>query len=264
MSEQSFRDEQPVAWAFHRNTSRWPFNVVEPEETSELQLPPKEYPEAPYVALPEPRPPEAPLAEALRGRCSCRQFTDEPLTQAALGDLLHATCGVLGRTEVAGFEFLERPQPSAGALYPLETYVLAREIEGLEQGAYHYAIVTHGLELVRETALHRAFLTYLFMGQHYVADAAAVIVLTSVLHRSLRKYDDRGYRYLLFEAGHAAQNVNLAAAATGLGTLNLGGFFDSDVSVLLDLDDDEEIPLYAVAVGKPAPGDRLSLRMPPS
>jgi nitroreductase len=54
----------------------------------------------------------------------------------------------------------------------------------------------------------------------------------------------------------------LAAAAAGLGSLNLGGFFDRDLSVLLDVDDDEEIPLYAVAIGKPAGRDRLALRMP--
>jgi len=84
MSEQSFRDEQPIAWSFHRNTSRWPFNVVEPEESSELQLPPKEYPEAPYLALPPPRAPDAPLESVLRGRYSCRQFDDVALGRAAL------------------------------------------------------------------------------------------------------------------------------------------------------------------------------------
>src|SRR5215210_8005419 len=226
MSEPSFRGRQPIAWAFHRNTSRWPFTIQEPDESSELQLPPKEYPEAPYVALPPPQPPPGALDAALRARFSCRQFEDVPLSRATLGDLLQAKSGVIGRLNVGGVEFLERPAPSAGALYSLETYVLARSVEGLEEGIYHYAIVTHGLEEVRLAPLRRSFLTYLFMGQHYVADAAAVLVFTSVVHRSLRKYDDRGYRYLLFEAGHTAQNANLAAAAAGLGSLNLGGFFD--------------------------------------
>ena len=264
MSEQSFRGEQPIAWEFHRNTSRWPFNIVEPEESSELQLPPKEYPEARYIPLPAPEPAAGSLESALRSRFSCRRFADATLSRAALGDLLHATSGVVGRTDVAGVEFLERPAPSAGALYSLETYVLARAVEGLEAGVYHYAVVTHGLEEVRLAPLHYTFLTYLFMGQHYVADAAAILVFTSVVHRSLRKYDDRGYRYLLFEAGHMAQNANLAASAAGLGSLNLGGFFDSDLCALLAIEDDEEVPLYAVAVGPPAPGDRVALRLPPA
>ena len=263
MTEHAFRDQQPIAWEFHRNTSRWPFNVLEPEPSSEFQLPPKEYPEAPYIALPPPEPPDASLDRALRARFSCRRFEHVELSRAALGDLLHAVGGVLGRTRAGNSEFLERPVPSAGALYSLETYVLVRAVEGLEPGAYHYAIVTHGLEHVRAAPLHPAFLTYLFMGQYYVADASAVLVFTSVLLRSLRKYDDRGYRYLLFEAGHMAQNANLVAAAVGLGTLNLGGFFDSDLCALLDVDTEEEIPLYAVAVGKPAAGDRAALRMPP-
>lgn len=263
MTDQAFRDEQPIAWEFHRNTSRWPFNVLEPEASSEFQLPPKEYPEAPYTALPPPQPPDVSLDTALRSRFSCRRFEDVELSRAAVGDLLHAVGGVLGRRQAGSSEFLERPVPSAGALYSLETYVLARAVEGLEPGVYHYAIVTHGLEQVRVVPVRRAFLTYLFMGQHYVADASAVLVFTTVLHRSLRKYDDRGYRYLLFEAGHMAQNANLAAVAAGLGTLNLGGFFDSDLCVLLDVDSEEEIPLYAVAVGRPTPGDRAALRMPP-
>jgi SagB-type dehydrogenase family enzyme len=263
VTERSFREEQPIAWAFHRNTSRWPFNVVEPEESSEFQLPPKEYSDLPYVPLPPPEPFGVTLDDAIRSRFSCRRFAHAELAQAALGDLLHAAAGVLGRTHIGSLEFLERPVPSAGALYSLETYVLAPAVEGLEPGVYHYAIVTHGLEQVRAAPLHRTFLTYLFMGQHYVASAAAVLVLTSVLHRSLRKYDDRGYRYLLFEAGHMAQNANLAAAARGLGTLNLGGFFDNDLCVLLDVDAEEEIPLYALALGHTAGSDRVALRLPP-
>jgi len=262
MSEPSFRDDQPIAWEFHRNTSRWPFNTLEPDEQSEFQLAPKEYPEAPYVALPAPQPFDVSLEQALRSRFSCRQFEDVALGTQELGNLLHAVAGILGRTRLGSTEFVERPVPSAGSLYSLETYVLARSVEGLEQGAYHYAVVTHGIERVREAPLHRAFLAYLFMGQHYVADASAILVFTSVVHRSLRKYEDRGYRYVLFEAGHMAQNANLAAAASGLGAFNLGGFFDSDLCVLLDVDADEEIPLYAVAVGTPAPGDPIALRMP--
>jgi len=264
MSEQPlFRDAQPVAWHFHRNTSRWPFNVLEPEEGNELQLPPKEYPDAPYIALPTPEPCQQSFDRVLRSRFSCRRFLEKPIDQAALARLLHVSIGVLGRAHVGNIEFLERPTSSAGALYPLEAYVLARSVENLEEGVYHYAIVTHGLEQVRLAPLPSSFRSDLFMSQRYVGSASAVIMLTAVVHRSLRKYDDRGYRYLLLEAGHVAQNLNLAATAEGLGNLNLGGFFDSDLSVLLDLDREIEIPLYGVAVGAPAGTDPIALRMPP-
>jgi SagB-type dehydrogenase family enzyme len=92
--------------------------------------------------------------------------------------------------------------------------------------------------------------------------ASAVVVLTAVVHRSLRKYGDRGYRHLLIEAGHVAQNLNLVAAAMSLGTLSLGGFFDQDLAALLDVSLEVEIPLYAVAVGIPAVRDRVESRMP--
>lgn len=263
MSDEEFREAQPVAWAFHRNTSRWPFNVLEPEEAQEHQLPPKEYPGAPYVALPPPALPDTPLAETIRSRCSCRRFTGDEMTQAALGTVLYGALGILDRLEFGSLEFLERPLPSAGALYPLELYLLARAVEGLEPGVYHYAAVTHGLEQVRLVPLPEAYLGYLFMGQHYVGRAAAMLVLTAVVHRSLRKYGDRGYRYLLLEAGHLAQNVNLVASACGLGTLNLGGFFDQELAQLLGIPPATEIPLYAIAVGPPAGADRAMLRMSP-
>jgi SagB-type dehydrogenase family enzyme len=83
-----------------------------------------------------------------------------------------------------------------------------------------------------------------------------VVVITAVPGRSLWKYGDRGYRYLLLEAGHAAQNLNLAAVEAGLGCCNLGGFFDEELAGLLLVDTEEEMPLYAVAVGVPASSDR--------
>ena len=76
------------------------------------------------------------------------------------------------------------------------------------------------------------------------------------------KYADRGYRYILFEAGHCAQNINLLSLALNLGTLNLGGFFDSTLSDLLKLDEDEEVPLYCIALGYPKNESKAMNRMP--
>ena len=112
-------------------------------------------------------------------------------------------------------------------------------MDELVGGAYHYVPLTHTLEVVRPDPLPSLLTAEMFLGQPYLSAAAAVIVLTAVVERSLWKYEDRGYRYLLLEAGHVAQNVNLTATALGLGCLNLGGFFDEDVAALLRLDDDE-------------------------
>jgi SagB-type dehydrogenase family enzyme len=254
-----FRHANPIAWAFHRNTSYTGLSPAESVEPYHQQAQ-KEYPHAPLVALPAPELPAATLAQVLHDRASCRRFADATLGPAQLGTLLWAAYGVRGRIVVAGLEALDRPVPSAGGLYPLELYVLVRSVERLEAGVYHYAALPHALEQVRARPLPRPLLAAAYLGQPYAGDASAVVVLTAVVERALAKYGDRGYRYLLLEAGHAAQNLELAAAALSLGACDLGGFVDHDVTELLDLDGDEEIPLSSVAVGLPAGKGRAFLR----
>ena len=55
--------------------------------------------------------------------------------------------------------------------------------------------------------------------------ATILIFITALFERSTFKYQDRGYRYTLLEAGHVAQNLNLVANALGYGAVNIGGFF---------------------------------------
>jgi SagB-type dehydrogenase family enzyme len=175
---------------------------------------------------------------------------------------LRAAYGVIGTIYPGDQEMLERPVPSGGGLYPLEVYLLVLQGEDVAAGVYHYAAQAHALEQLGSLALPGAFVGQLFLGQPYLARAAVVVVLTAVVERSLGKYQDRGYRYLLLEAGHVAQNLNLAAAALGLGSLNLGGFFDCDLGSLLGLDLEAEVPLYGIALGVPAGTDRAALREP--
>jgi SagB-type dehydrogenase family enzyme len=258
----TFRERHPVAWAYHRRTSRWPFNMHDLNERTFETPQFKEDLDVEPLDLPAPRLPEAPLRAAIEGRSTCRRFAGEPLPLADLGTLLHAGYGITGTTELGG-EFCERPIPSGGGLYPLELYVIAQRIEGLDGGAYHYVPLGHRLEVVRPDPLPTLLTSEMFLGQPYLAGAAAVIVITALVERSLWKYEDRGYRYILLEAGHCAQSVNLCAEGMGLGSLNLGGFMDEDVMALLRLDPDHEIVLYGVAVGAASTGDRHDRRFPP-
>jgi SagB-type dehydrogenase family enzyme len=157
-------------------------------------------------------------------------------------------------------EMLERPVPSGGGMYPLELYVIALNVSALTNGIYHYAPIGSGLELRCEVTVPAPLLSYLFMGQTLVTESAFICVITAEFSRLMRKYGDRGYRYVLIEAGHVAQNVNLVATSLGLGSCNLGGFFDRELGQLLQLDLDEEFPLYGVAVGVPEGMDRTELR----
>lgn len=257
--ENGLAERHPLTWTFHRNTSRWAHNALAAGDDV-LPHPPAEYPEDPFLRLPPPRLPAADFADLLRRRFSCRRFADRPLGLQAVSTLLHTGYGVLGTAQLGAMEFLERPVPSGGGLYPLELHLLARAVEGLTAGIHHYAVIGHGLELRREVALPRALRDYLFMGQSQLTEAPAILLISAVAERCLRKYGDRGYRYILLEAGHVAQNLNLAAAALGLGSCNIGGFFDLELGALLRIDPEQEIALYGIAVGHPQEGDRERLR----
>lgn len=256
-----FRCDHPVAWAYHRNTSRWPFNMHGMNEPTRETPAFKEDFDAACVDLEPPRLPDIGLASALAQRSSCRRFAPTPIERAELGTMLHAGYGVLERAELWG-EFCVRPVPSGGGLYPLELYVLAQRVQNMEGGVYHYVPLGHRLEVVRPDALPAHLSSEMFLGQPYLVQAAAIVVITAVVERSLWKYDDRGYRYIVLEAGHVAQNINLCAAGFGLATLNLGGFFDEDMTALLKLDADHEIVLYGIALGHSEVADRLEARRP--
>ena len=257
-----FRTKTPIAWTFHRNSSRWPYNTLRLDENRQETTPFKEIADAPALPLPPAAELSTGLSDAIRRRSSCRRFAADGVSLEALATILFLAYGNLGITPFAGMEMVTRPVPSGGGLYPLELYVIALNVLDLPGGIYHYNALDHILERIREGSVPANLLSELFMGQPYVAQSGFVLVLTAVFDRSLWKYEDRGYRYLLFEAGHAAQNTNLAAASLGLGSVNLGGFFDTDLVSLLQLDGEEEAPLYGVAIGQPQAGSPDDLRMP--
>ena len=255
-----FHDQYPVAWFFHHNTIRWPFNTLEPDEESWSGSVFKEYLGAPAIALPPSRDVSLPLGEAIRRRLSCRSFTPSPLALGELSTILSVGNGIEGVVHLGAQEHLERPMPSGGGLYPLEFYLIVRQVESLAPGLYHYAPLMHGLEQLKLMELSDSFISHLFMDQPYVSHAGAILVITAVLERSMHKYGDRGYRYILLEAGHAAQNMCLAVTSLNLGALPVGGFFDNYVAKLFELNQEHEAILYALAFGRPSTADRVQVR----
>ncbi len=196
------------------------------------------------VALP-PQRHDGPLSleATLRGRRSQRSFTSEPLEMAELGQLAWAAQGVTGRQG-------QRTAPSGGGRYPLDLFVVASRVEGLAPGVYRYNPGEHRLERHarapggdRGRALAEAAL-----GQRWVHEAQTVFVLTATYDRITSRYGERGRRYAVLEAGHAAQNLHLQAVALELGSVPVGAFDDQAVKRALGLADDEE-PLYLLPVG---------------
>lgn len=257
-----FRQHFPVAWHFHRNTSRWPYNRLRYRPDRRDTPPFKEYLDRPPITLPTPRLPVTPFAQLLRERCSCRRFASQPLRSSQLSAVLLAAYGTFETVRLGPLEQVNRPVPSGGGLYPLELYAVILHCDDVRPGIYHFNPLHHALEEIKPGAPPPVFVSELFMTQPYVAEASCLLVTTTVVGRSMWKYEDRGYRYILFEAGHVAQNIALAAAAVGLGSLHLGGFFDLDLAALLELDPETEVPLYVTAIGAPETDDRVQLREP--
>ena len=205
----------------------------------------KSYPDAETVQLELPREiPEALLWTALATRRSERDYSDEPMTKAELSQLLWAAQGVTAQS--GGYLF--RTAPSAGALYPVETYVVVNNVADVPPGVYHYDVRNHRLELIKAGDVRRE-VAHAALDQELCAFAAAVFLWTALFARSRWKYGERAYRYVYLDAGHIAQNVALAAVALGLGTCQIAALFDDECNVLVGADGTEESTLYMTSVG---------------
>lgn len=182
------------------------------------------------------------LEAALAARRSVREFSSEPLTLTEVSQLLWAAQG-LNRGDGG------RTTPSAGALYPLELYVVVGNVERLAAGAYRYE--PYGHRIARLAAGdRRAALSDAALRQEWMRDAAVILVLAALYERTTVKYGDRGRRYVHMEVGHAAQNIYLQAAALELGTTFVGAFQDDRVTAVLGLPNAQR-PLGLMPVGRP-------------
>jgi SagB-type dehydrogenase family enzyme len=189
------------------------------------------------------------LEKAITTRASVRDLTACPLTLPTVATLLHYGYGVSRERKDIDFPRSLRVIPSAGALYPLEIFFHTTRIEGLNAGLYHYNPSKNHLRLLREGDETRKIAEA--MVQTEVAlNAALIMFITAFFERSVFKYKDRGYRFVLLEAGHVAQNLNLVSNALGLGSLNIGGFFDREIDEFLGLDGVAHSTIYMVAIGK--------------
>jgi SagB-type dehydrogenase family enzyme len=206
----------------------------------------KEYPEAALrLSLnPESGRSAADLWQAVAARRSQRQYRDRPLTRDELAALLWATQGITA--SMGGYHF--RASPSAGALYPVETYLAAHRVEGVSPGIWHFQVLDFALELVAAGDFRQP-LVAAGLSQDFLGTAGAVFIWTGVLNRARWKYRERAVRYLFLDAGHICQNLMLAATALNLGVCPVGAFFDDEVESLVQVDVQEEAALYLAAVG---------------
>lgn len=238
--------DEPIGDRYHRATRydrhtsftfRTPIRPPQPYKT---------YPDAVHILLPAPQGGPVTLDEALLIRKSVREFSPQPIATHDLAYLLWASTG-LQRTEM-GAPF--RTAPSAGALYPIETYVIINRGFAIDAGIYHYNIREHALERIREGAFGRD-IGKAALGQNMCTQAAAVFIWTAVFDRSKCKYQERAYRYIYMEAGHIAENLALACVSRGLGSCHIAAFFDAEAEAMVAVDGVQEGVLYMTALGYP-------------
>lgn len=187
------------------------------------------------------------LWQSLRERKSVRNYTGERLTPEEVGQLLWAATGANRVTARGDFYF--RTAPSAGGLYPIETYIQINRVKDFSPGIYHYSVPKHGLYLLAEGDFGPA-LAGAALDQNMVKNAGVNFLWTAVTSRTFWKYGQRGIRYIYMDAGHAGQNLYLAATALNLGCCAIGAFFDDEVNRLLGLDGEDETIVYMASVGR--------------
>ncbi|MEK6787298.1 MAG: SagB/ThcOx family dehydrogenase [Nitrospirota bacterium] len=206
----------------------------------------------PTVALPKRLPTlRLSVREAIQGRISRREFIKVSMPLNYLAALLLLGYGIVDFTPAhAGESPIRRRRvvPSAGALYPLEIFFHATRVRGLATGLYHFNPSHRVVELVRSGDQTKTFKKS-FVQMPAVTKASLVIFITAMFERSTFKYGDRGYRFILLEAGHVAQNINLVAGSLGFGSVNLGGFFEREVDDFLAIDGITHSTIYTLAIG---------------
>lgn len=189
-----------------------------------------------FIQLPAPRTESAvSLEQAIAKRRSVRDYAPRGLSWEEVGQLVWAGQGITDPRQGL------RAAPSAGALYPLELYVVVKE------GVYHYLPARHALELVKRGD-QREVLCAAALSQRSVRHASLNIVIAAVYERTGAKYGSRAERYVMLEAGHVCQNILLQAVALGLGGVPIGAYFDDRVQAVLGCPSDHRV-LYIIPVG---------------
>lgn len=183
----------------------------------------------------------ADIQKLLKQRSSKREFSKKSLSFSEVSNILYWSAGMK--------KDFTRFYPSAGGRYPIEVYIINLNVESLERGIYHFNVKKNLLELIlkgnfKDEAVRLAG------NQEWVKDCGIVVLMSAVFGRTKIKYGKRGYRYVLMEAGHLAQNLYLVSEALKLGCCAIGGFLDDEMNKLLDIDGKKESVVYLCGIGK--------------
>ncbi|WML67911.1 MAG: hypothetical protein METHP_01479 [Methanoregula sp. SKADARSKE-2] len=218
-----------------------------------VKEPPAEIPlrrGAGIIKLPNPKRfkvPDVPAREAIESYEPVPFFARSSITLKELSFLLWSCQGF---KKIVSEHLQVRNIPSSGGRYPLETYFVAGEVEGLETGLYRYRPLTHTIAALRIDSDLPFELGTATMNFKVVTRAAATFIWTAVPYRSVWSLGNRGYRSVFIEAGHSCQALIMASSVIGCAVHPLDLFHDAMVSQLTGIDNETEFPVYIAAVGR--------------
>jgi SagB-type dehydrogenase family enzyme len=230
------------------NQTKYPFST-ESDKAKNLPRPALETPQSgAAITLPVPADLElnqVSLIEAINRRRSRRKFSANPLSQEELSWLLWATQGVQNQSKTSTL----RTVPSGAASHPFDTYLGITGVTGLKTGLYRYLPLSHELVLIREDPGINARLASICLDQKWMGTAPVIFIWAAVPYRSTWQCNERGWRYMLFDAGHLCQNLYLACEAIDAGCCAVGTFYDDDLNQFLGLDGETSLAVYLAPVG---------------
>jgi SagB-type dehydrogenase family enzyme len=244
--------DRDVARLYHEVTKHSYTNVRSNPHALDWEnrpLPYKIYPAAGAIALPRDLELSAMPAMAAIAASVPAGAIDTPLNVAALTRILFCADGLTRSKTVGGEAYHFRAAASAGALYPIEIYVAAIEVEGVEPGLYHFSPADLKLRGLRRGDW-RAYLARAAAMRPALAEARAIVVVSAIFWRSAWKYRARAYRYCFWDAGTILANLLAAANAEGLATEVVTAFEDAHIERLIDADCEREGAISLVALGR--------------
>ncbi len=203
-----------------------------------------EVPEKKILRLPHPSFPDVSFPKVLLRRRSRRDFKEVPLELEKFSAVLFSAQGITGEK----YGFALRTAPSAGATYPVDLVVFARNVEGVEKGLWLYIPENHSIRLIKKGNFS-AELSEIAVGQDEPERASTTLIMIGVVERIFPRYAERSLRYIFLECGHISQNVYLMSEALGLGSVSIGAFYDDELAKLAGYNPKEVIAAYMHAVG---------------
>lgn len=240
-SEMFHQSSKDLSWGgrvhIPKDSSLWP----EEWKTTHYKV----YPRFPVKKLPAPKKITLGLSKIIEERKSERNFSKQPISSPELSTLLKKS---LGTTNVRGGQ-MRRAYPSGGACFPIEVYpVILNGDNEIPSGIYHYNPKSHDLSVLQEKSFTPEDISQL-TSYEWVSDASMLLIFTAVFARTKKKYGERGYRYILLEAGHMGENVYLASNALSIKCCGLGGTRDAAIEALLSIDGVTESVVYGLVLG---------------